>query len=96
MTAEPVGHQPDPLDPAQILADLPEDERPSFLAAYRERVDAARDPEGWEALRKYLRRMRFHADNTKDPEYRRDLDAARNGTGGGMRLEDYIAMRHRA
>jgi hypothetical protein len=89
MTAQPVEHD-DPLDPVRILADLPANERPFFAAEYRELADAARDPQGWEALNRYLRRMRFHADATKDPEYWRDREAARNGTGHGMPLEEVI------
>jgi hypothetical protein len=57
VTALPVEHS-DPLDPVRILADLPPDEREAFAAAYREHWKAARDPDGWAALQRWLRRMR--------------------------------------
>jgi len=37
-------------------------QRPFFAAQYRELAEAARDPAGCQALHRYLRRMRFHAD----------------------------------
>jgi hypothetical protein len=42
MTAQPE-HSADP-DPENILARLPEQERPKFLAEYRQAVDVARWP----------------------------------------------------
>jgi len=95
MSAEPIAQHEDPLDPERILADLPEDERPFFLAHYREHAEAAREPGGWAALQRYLRRMRFHADNTKDPEYWKALEAARrpfSEDDGGMFLEDAVRL----
>jgi len=89
MTALPVEHG-DPLDPVRILADLPEQERPFFAAQYRELAEAARDPAGWQALHRYLRRMRFHADEAGKPGYREAAQAAVNGTGGGVPLEEVI------
>ena len=91
MTALPVEHN-DPLDPVRILADLPEDERPYFAAAYREHVEAARDPGGWEALNRYLRRMRFHADEAAKPGYRESVEAVRRpaSQSGGISLEEAI------
>jgi hypothetical protein len=93
MAAEPIEHQPDPLDPAQILADLPEDERDFFWEQYREHSEAVRDPGGWSELHKLLRLWRFHADSTKDPGYWVARRAADAGAGGGMLLEDYVRAR---
>ena len=95
MTAEPIREQ-DPLDPERILAELPGDERGFFLSQYQEHVEAARDPAGYRELRRLLRLWRFHADATKEPGYREAREAARNGTGGGMLLEDYLRMRRGA
>jgi hypothetical protein len=95
MTAQPVEHG-DPHDPVSILADLPEDEREFFLSQYHEAVEAARDPAGWKDLRQLLRLWRFHADATSEPGYWEAREAARNGTGGGMLLEDYMRMRRGA
>jgi hypothetical protein len=92
MTAEPVAGHPDPLDPQGIFADLPEEERPFFLAQYREHAEAAREPGGWKALHRYLRRMRFHADATKDPGYWEAREAAHGPVSGGMSLEDAVRV----
>ena len=89
MTAQPVEHN-DPLDPVRILADLPEDERESFAAEYRSLAEAACDLARWEALHRYLQRLRFHADEAAKPGYRESLEAALSGTGGGVPLEDVI------
>jgi hypothetical protein len=89
MTALPIEHG-DPLDPVRILADLSEEERSFFAAQYRELAEAARDPAGWEALHRYLRRMRFHADEASKPGYREVVEAAVYGTGAGVPLEEVI------
>ena len=89
MTGLPVEHC-DPLDPVRILADLPEEERSFFVAQYRELAEAARDPAGWEALHRYLRRIRFHADEASKPGYREAVETAVNGAGGGVPLEEVI------
>lgn len=91
MSAQPVEHS-DPLDPVRILADLPEEERPFSAAEYRGLAESACDPAGWDALHRYLRRMRFHADAAKEPGYRERVEAAVNGTGGGMSLEDAVRL----
>jgi hypothetical protein len=93
MTAEPAPRLGDPLDPERILADLPEDERPFFLAQYRETAEGIADPARWKELHRFLRLWRFHADATHQPGYWEDREAAENETGGGMLLEDYIRMR---
>jgi hypothetical protein len=89
MTALPIEHG-DPVDPVRILADLPEEERSFFAAQYRELAEVARDPAGWEALHRYLRRMRFHADEASKPGYREAVEAAVDGTEGGVPLEEVI------
>lgn len=96
VSALPAEPREDPLDPERILGELPEDEREFFLGQYREALDGARDPAGWKELRRLLRLWRFHADATADPGYWQALEAARNGTGGGMLLEDYLRMRRGA
>jgi hypothetical protein len=82
----------DPLDPQQILDQLPADERGFFLDQYRDAVENARDPAGWKQLRRVLLRWRFHADAVVDPAYREALDAARGPVGDGMLLEDAVRV----
>jgi hypothetical protein len=89
MSAQPAERE-DPLDPQRILDELPEDERASFLSQYREAVDGARDPAGWQQLRRVLRLWRYHAAATKDPGYWQALEAARGPVSGGMLLEDAL------
>lgn len=91
VSAQPAERE-DPLDPQQILDQLPEDERGSFLDQYRDAVENARDPAGWKQLRRVLLRWRFHADAVGDPGYREALDAARGPVGSGMLLEDAIRV----
>jgi len=86
MSAQPAEHQ-DPLDPQRILDELPENERAYFLSQYREAVEGARDPAGWQQLRRTLRLWRYHAAATKDPGYRQALAAACGPVSGGMPLE---------
>lgn len=61
MSAMPAGPAPSPLDPVRILAALPEDDREPFLAAYREALTAAADPEGFSDLLRLLRLDRVSA-----------------------------------
>ena len=51
MTAQPMEDSSDPL---VILRDLPERERDEFLNQYRTAMDAARDPAGYEQMRRML------------------------------------------
>jgi len=80
----------DPLDPERILRVLPELERETFLTQYRRAVDEARDPAGWKDLRRFLRLWSLHAIAVAQPGYYEARDAARNGTGGGMSLEQAV------
>ena len=82
----------DPLDPQQILDQLPADERGSFLEQYQEAVEHARDPAGWKQLRRVLRLWRFHADAVGNPGYREALDAARGPVSDGMPLEEAVRV----
>jgi hypothetical protein len=93
MSAEPVAEHEDPLDPQRILAGLPEDERGFFLSQYRQAVEAARDPAGWGQLRKLLLRWGYHAQAAAEPGYRQAQEEAAAGTGPGMLLSDYVALR---
>jgi hypothetical protein len=88
MTAEPI--RDDPLDPQLIVADLPEDERAFFLSQYREALEDARDPAGWQRLRRVLRLWRMHADAAGSPGYQQALDAARSPAGNGMALDEAV------
>jgi hypothetical protein len=91
VSAQPAERE-DPLDPQQILDQLPEDERGSFLDQYRDAVENARDPAGWKQLRRVLLLWRFHADAVGVPGYREALDAARGPVGSGMLLEDAVRV----
>jgi hypothetical protein len=94
MSAQPVEHHEDPLDPQRILRDLPDRERANFLAAYREALDGARDPAGWGQLRRVLRLWSAMVIAANRPGFYEAQEAALTGTGGGMLLEDYIRLRH--
>ncbi len=96
VSAQPIDPPEDLLDPERILRELPEDERGFFLSQYREAAEAAREPAGWKQLRRVLRLWRYHAEAMKEPGYHEAREAARNGTGGGMLLEDYLRTRRGA
>jgi hypothetical protein len=95
VTALPVGPpsaEPDPLDPDRILRALPAYEREAFLAGYRRELDSARDPAGWQELRRFLRLWAFRAIAMAQPGYYEARESARAGDGaGGMLLDDAIA-----
>jgi Family of unknown function (DUF6247) len=93
MSAQPAEHHEDPLDPQRILRELPDRERTNFLTAYREALDAARDPAGWGQLRRVLRLWSGMVIATSRPGFYEAQEAAHTGTGGGMLLEDYIRLR---
>jgi hypothetical protein len=93
MSALPADPPPDPLDPERILRELPARERDNFLTQYREALDGARDPAGWQQLRRVLRLWSWMAIATNRPGFYEDQAAALAGTGGGMLLEDYVRRR---
>src|ERR1700745_578340 len=93
MAAQPAEHHQDPLDPQRILRELPGRERANFLAAYREALDAARDPAGWGNLRRVLRLWSGMVIATNRPGFYESQDAALAGAGGGMPPEDHISLR---
>ncbi|MFH5230310.1 DUF6247 family protein [Antrihabitans spumae] len=78
MTAEPLPLQPDPDDPAQILAVLPNRWHSQFLAEYRSGLDAAREVGRWPQLRALLHRWRLRATAYADPGFDAAAEAARN------------------
>jgi len=96
MTAEPISPFEDTPDPRGILQALPAREREGFLAVYGEAIDGARDPEGWDYLRRVLRAWSARAFAVRQPGFYEAEEAALNGTGEGMLLEDYIRMRQGA
>ena len=89
MSAQPAERE-DSLDPQRILERLPEGERGFFLAQYGEAVEGARDPAGWQQLRRVLRLWSYHAEAMKDRSYWQALEAARGPVSGGMLLEDAV------
>jgi len=95
MSAQPVERE-DPLDPQRILEELPEGERDNFLARYREALDWAQDPVGWQYLHRTLRLWSMRAQAMKRPGFHEAEEAALNGTGGGMLLEDAIRLYRRS
>lgn len=92
LPAEPPSAEPDPLDPERILRALPERERETFLAQYRLELDGARDPAGWQQLRRFLRLWAFRAIAVAQPGYYEARERARAGDAtGGVLLDDAIA-----
>jgi hypothetical protein len=91
VSAQPV-EQDDPLDPQRILRELPERERAEFLAAYQEAVDGAHDPAGWKNLTRVLRVWHAMAIATNRPGFYDRQEAALNGTGDGVLLEEAIEL----
>jgi DNA-binding PadR family transcriptional regulator len=96
MTAEQISQSGDTPDPRSILRELPRREHENFLAIYREAVDGAHDPEGWDYLRRVLRAWKARAIAVRQPGFYEAEEAARNGTGEGMLLDDYLRERRGA
>ena len=80
-----------------ILHDLPERERPVFLQAYEDAVDAAHDPAGFKRLSRLLDRWSvrvrvLHKVLVENPNYYEELDARReslrNGTAPTVPIEE--------
>jgi hypothetical protein len=86
--------QEDPLDPERILRSLPERERETFLAEYRQALEEARDPAAWPELRRFLRLWAWRAVAVAEPGYYEARDRTRAGTGGGMLLADALRQYH--
>jgi len=85
--------EPDPLDPDRILRALPAAERGTFLAGYRRELEAARDPAGWQDLRRFLRLWAFRVLAMAQPGYFEAREAAGNGTSrGGLPLDGAMRM----
>lgn len=105
MTAQPIEHEDPrdlkryvrelPDDPERILRELPERERENFLYFYREAVEGAHDPAGWAHLRRTLRLWSFRVISTNSPGFYERQEAALNGTGDGMLLEDAVNLYRR-
>ena len=85
----------DPRDPEWILRALPERERETFLAEYRQALDDARDPAGWPELQRFLRLWAKRAVAMNQPGYDEAWERADAGAGGGMPLEDAIKLYRR-
>lgn len=86
MTAESV-FRPDPDDPTQILALLPDRWHEQFLAEYRAGLDAAREVGQWPQLRALLHRWRLRATAYSDPGFDAAAQAARHA-----RPEDLVPL----
>jgi hypothetical protein len=87
MTAQPIE---DPSDPLVIMRDLPERERGEFLRQYQAAVDAARDPAGYEQLRRLLHVWSLTVVATHQPGYYDELAAVRAGTASTVPVSDAI------
>jgi DnaJ-domain-containing protein 1 len=84
MPAEP---HPGPLDPVRILHSLPQAERDTFLAAYRQAVTEAADPDGFSGLLRLLRLWAMRTVAVASPGYAEARAAARGPVTGGMPLD---------
>lgn len=87
MTAQPTE---DPADPLVILRDLPEPEREEFLRQYHRAVEAARDPAGYQQLRRLLHVWSLTAIAVGQPGYYEELAAAHAGTATTVPVTDAI------
>ncbi|MDQ2874422.1 MAG: DUF6247 family protein [Actinomycetota bacterium] len=86
MTAQPIS-APDPEDPAEILAVLPERWHAQFAGEYSDALEAARDPQHWAELRALLHRWRLRAAAYSDPGFDAAMQAGRDA-----RPEDMIPV----
>jgi hypothetical protein len=87
MTAQPTE---DPADPLVILRDLPEREHAEFLRQYRQAIDAAHDPAGYQRLRRLLHVWSLTGVAAGQPGYYEELAAARAGTATTLPVTDAI------
>lgn len=86
MTAESA-FRPEPDDPTQILALLPDRWHEQFLAEYRAGIDAAREVGQWPQLRALLHRWRLRATAYTDPGFDAAAQAAHDA-----RPEDLVPL----
>lgn len=94
MTAQPIGHDPGPEDPAEILRVLPTEYHRHFLSEYCEALGRARRPEEYRVLTELLHLWRLRAVAYSDPDYAARLAAARAGDwAGAVTLEELTAKR---
>jgi|HubBroStandDraft_3_1064219.scaffolds.fasta_scaffold303182_2 hypothetical protein len=87
VSADPIE---DASDPVVILRSHPERERGEFLQQYRTVVDAARDPSGYEQLRRPLHGWSLTVIGTNQPGYYDDIAAERAGTSATMPVTSVI------
>jgi hypothetical protein len=87
VTAQPTEDRSDPL---VILRDLPEREHEEFLRQYHRAVDAARDPVGYQQLRRLLHLWSLTAVAARQPGYYEELTAARAGTATTVPVTEAI------
>lgn len=92
MSALPVDSAPEnPRDPLRILAALrDEEERRTFLRQYRDAVEAARDPAGWNELDRTLRLWAGHVLAMQQPGYQEARARAETGEGEWLSLDEAI------
>lgn len=90
MAAEPPSS---PLDPVRILSSLPEADREDFLAAYRQALSDAADPEGFSDLLHLLRLWWGHSLMAAEPGYAEAREQANGPLDGGMFLDDLLRSR---
>jgi hypothetical protein len=76
VTAQPTEDRSDPL----VILRPPEREHEEFLRQYHQAVDAARDPAGYQQLRRLLHVWRLTAVAARQPGYYEELTVARAGT----------------
>jgi len=82
MSAQPAAEH-DPDDPVAILRALPGRYHRQFLAGYRAAAEAAREPDGYQALQALLRLWRLRAVAYSDPGYGEALAEAREAAHAG-------------
>ncbi|HET7017505.1 MAG TPA: DUF6247 family protein [Streptosporangiaceae bacterium] len=87
MSAQPVE---DPADPQVILRDLPERERDEFLRQYQQAIEAAKDPAGYQHLRRLLHVWSLIVIAVGRPGFYEDLAAIRSGTATTVPVTDVI------
>ena len=87
VTAQPTEDSDDPL---VILRDLPEREHEEFLRQYHQAVEAARDPAGYQHLRRLLHVWSLTAIAAGQPGYYEELASARAGKVTTVPVADAI------